>query len=86
MDTKNYSLTGNWLRIADGAGDVTFRPTTVGVEWVIKPTAWVPVDAFRGHCGYNTENTSLRLIAGESVWVRGTTQGLVVVTAQNPVP
>lgn len=84
MQTVNIPMTGAGLRVADGAGDVTFRPARAGAEWVVQPAAWVADASMVGHATLDG-NVSMRLIAGESLWVRGPSTGVAVITADTPV-
>lgn len=84
MQTEDITMTGNWKRVADGPGLVTVSHRG-GFEWRIQPAAWVADQSMVGHLCGSTDEKSMSLEAGESLWLRASSRLAAQVTAENPV-
>jgi hypothetical protein len=79
---KLSSVEISWTDVAIGEGDVTLSvPGAAGVRWAITEGETAPAFA-DGHPLLVRDTTSMRLAAGERLWIRG--RGNVIVTAEVP--
>lgn len=79
--TKELTLTQRWKACATGEGDVTLT-TADEAYWIISDTAATPTLTY-GHLNRTGDSVSMRLLAGERLWLKG--NGAAAVTADHPL-
>ncbi|QCP84721.1 hypothetical protein EYE35_03200 [Cereibacter sphaeroides] len=77
--TRQLDLTSEWTALAEGQGDLAFTAAAEAL-WVVSDEAGPPSLTY-GHTARSGENVSLRLMAGERLWMKG--NGSAVLTAEN---